>query len=156
MVNNSVVWHSGTLTISQTWSASQVQAIDGDVIVPAGSHSHHRSGNGRQGACRVRRSSSQSGGTLIATGTTGRPVTFTTFDDYSIGGDTDFNQGISLPAPGEWNGIGVLRPEEPSPPTPIPSSATRRPTLTGTLQASTTLYGTQVYTVSGTWWSRPV
>ena len=36
VVNNSVVWHSGTLTTSQTWSASQVQAIDGDVIVPAG------------------------------------------------------------------------------------------------------------------------
>ena len=30
VVNNSVVWHSGTLTGSQTWSANQVQALDGN------------------------------------------------------------------------------------------------------------------------------
>jgi hypothetical protein len=107
VVNNSVVWHSGTLTSSQTWSASQVQALDGDVIVPAGVTLTIDPGTivkVLQGAQII----VQSGGTLIATGTTNTPVTFTTFDDFTIGGDTDFNQGTSLPTPGEWNGIGVL------------------------------------------------
>jgi RHS repeat-associated protein len=148
VVNNSVVWHSGTLTTNQTWSASQVQAIDGDVIVPAGVTLTIDPGT----IVKVLQDAQiivQAGGTLIATGTTNAPVIFTTFDDYSIGGDTDFNQGTSLPTPGEWNGIGVL-----SGGAFTSNSNTiiryAQTTLSGTLPASTTLYGTQVYTVSGT------
>jgi RHS repeat-associated protein len=148
VVNNSVAWHSGTLTTSQTWSANQVQAIDGDVIVPAGVTLTIDPGT----IVKVLQDAQiivQAGGTLIATGTANAPVTFTTFDDYSIGGDTDFNQGTSLPTPGEWNGIGVL-----SGATFTSNSNTiiryAQTTLSGTLSASTTLYGTQVYTVSGT------
>jgi RHS repeat-associated protein len=148
VVNNSVVWHSGTLTSSQTWSASQVQAIDGDVIVPAGVTLTIDPGTivkVLQGAQII----VQSGGTLIATGTTNAPVTFTTFDDYTIGGDTDFNQGTSLPTPGEWNGIGVLAGGTFTSNT---STVIRyaQTNLSGTLSTNTTLYGTQVYTISGT------
>jgi RHS repeat-associated protein len=148
VVNNSVLWHSGTLTTSQTWSASQVQAIDGDVIVPAGVTLTIDPGT----IVKVLADAQiivQAGGTLIATGTTNAPVTFTTFDDYSIGGDTDFNQGTSLPAPGEWNGIGVLTGG-------VFTSNTNtiiryaQTSLSGTLSATTTLYGTQVYSISGT------
>ena len=84
VVSNSVVWHSGTLTTSQTWSVSQVQAIDGDVIVPTGVTLTIDPGTivkVLEGAQII----VQSGGTLIATGTTNAPVTFTTFDDYTIG-----------------------------------------------------------------------
>ena len=148
VVNNSVSWHSGTLTTSQTWSASQVQAIDGDVIVPAGVTLTIDPGTivkvlpGAQIIV-------QSGGTLIATGAANMPVTFTTFDDYTIGGDTDLNQGTSLPAPGEWNGIEVLSGGAftSNNNTVIRYAQTN---LSGTLSNNTTLYGTQVYAISGT------
>ena len=148
VVNNSVVWHSGTLTSSQTWSANQVQGLDGDVIVPAGVVLTIAPGTvvkALPGAQII----VQSGGTLIATGSPGAPVTFTTFDDSSVGGDTDFNQGVSLPVPGEWNGIDVLTGG-----TFTSNTNTivlyAQTNLSGTLSANTTLNSTQVCTVTGT------
>ena len=148
VINNSVAWHSGTLTASQTWGPTPVQALDGNVIVPSGVTLTIVPGTvvkALAGAQII----VQSGGMLIATGSTNLPVTFTTFDDFSIGGNTDFNQGISLPSPGEWNGIAVLGGA-----TFTSNTSTiiryAQSNLAGTLGASTTLYATQAYTISGT------
>jgi YD repeat-containing protein len=148
VVNNSVAWHSGTLSSSQTWSGPQTQALDGDVIVPAGVTLTIAPGTvvkALPGAQII----VQSGGTLIATGNAGAAVTFTAFDDSTIGGDTDFNQGVSLPVPGEWNGIGV------STGGTFTSNTNTvilyaQTSLSGTLANNTTLTSTQVYTIIGT------
>ncbi len=147
VINNSVQWHTGTLSANQTWGPTPVQALDGNVIVPAGVTLTIAPGTvvkALPGAQIV----VQSGGTLIATGTTGLPVIFTTFDDYTVGGDTDFNQGTTVPDPGEWNGIAVTGGTFASNSNTIIRYALA--TLSGTLGANTTLFATQVYTITGT------
>ena len=43
-------------------------------------------------------------GRLVAEGTPSEPVTFTSYNDATIGGDTNNNQ-ITTPRPGDWGGI---------------------------------------------------
>jgi YD repeat-containing protein len=148
VINNSVTWHSGILAASQEWSATTVHALDGNVTVPSGvtltidAGTIVKAANG--GALIV-----ASGGTLVALGGTSNPVTLTTFDDYSIGGNTDFNQGLSQPTPGEWGGVEVLAggtfTENAN--TVIRYALGQ---LTGTLAQSTTLLSTMSYAVTGT------
>jgi hypothetical protein len=149
VINNSVAWHSGTLTANQEWTTAQVHGVDGNVIVPAGVTLTIDPGAvvkvlpGYQIIV-------QSGGTLIATGiSSSNQVIFTTFDDFTAGGNTDFNQGISVPSPGEWNGIGVLSGGNF---TSNSNTVLRyvQATLSGTVSTNTTLLGTQVYEISGT------
>lgn len=147
VINNAVAWHSGTLTANETWTPSQVQALDGDVIVPAGITLTILPGTVVK-ALAGSQIIVQGGGTLIATGTSTAPVTFTTFDDFTIGGDTNFNAGVSLPSPGEWSGISVQAGTFNSNSNTVIRYA--QATLSGTLGASTTLLATQVYTVNGT------
>lgn len=148
VINNSVVWHSGTLSSSQEWTSSQgVHALDGIVIVPAGVTLTIDPGTivkALPGATIL----VQPGGTLIALGGANAPVIFTTFDDSTAGGNTDFNQGISVPSPGEWGGIsvqggGVFQSNG--------NTVVRyaQNLLSGTLSASTTLLATQVYEAVG-------
>ncbi|MGB7985008.1 MAG: Ig-like domain repeat protein, partial [Terracidiphilus sp.] len=106
VVNNSVVWHSGTITANQEWTADKVQGLDGIVTIPSGVTVTIDPGTvvkALPGAQIV----VQSGGILNALGGSSNPVIFTVFNDSSVGGDTDFSNGQSVPSPGEWNGISV-------------------------------------------------
>ena len=148
VINNSVTWHAGTLTVSQEWSATTVHALDGIVTVPSGVTLTVDAGAivkaANNGAIVV-----APGGTLIALGTGSSQVIFTTFDDYTVGGNTDFNQGITQPVSGEWNGVEVLANGTftSNTNTIIKYALTQ---LTGTLGQSTTLQSTLTYEVNGT------
>ena len=104
VVNNTVVWHTGTITGNQEWTASQVQGLDGIVIIPSGVTVTIDPGTvvkALPGAQIV----VEAGGVLNALGGQSDPVIFTTFDDSSLGGDTDYNAGQTLPTAGEWQGV---------------------------------------------------
>jgi RHS repeat-associated protein len=148
IVNNSVQWFSGTLTSNTHWTAGNVYAIDSDLIVPAGITLTIDPGTVVK-AIDGSQISVQSGGTLIANGDPGNPVIFTTFDDSSVGGNTAFNQGVSIPSPGAW--LGVI----------VSSGGTftnngntivryAQQALSATLTTDTTLLSTQVYEISST------
>jgi RHS repeat-associated protein len=148
VVNNTVVWHTGTLSTNQEWSASQVQGLDGIVIVPSGVTLTIDPGTVVK-ALAGAEILVEPGGTLNALGTATAQVIFTTFDDSSVGGNTDYNQGVTVPTPGEWNGVGVVAggTYNSNPYTQVLYTQTM---LTGTLAASTTLLGAHVYEVTGT------
>ena len=144
VVNNSVQWYSGTLTANMHWTVGNVYAIDADLIVPAGITLTIDPGTVVK-ALAGTQIVVQSGGTLVATGTPGSQVIFTT-----VGGNTDFNQGVSLPTPGEWFGITV----DPggtftsNTNTVVQYAQQHHPSLNVT--TDTTLVSTQVYEITGT------
>jgi RHS repeat-associated protein len=146
VVNNSVVWHSGTIASNQEWTANQVQGIDGVVVIPSGVTLTIDPGTivkALPGAEIV----VQSGGTLNAPGGVSLPVIFTTFDDSSVGGNTDFNAGISVPTPGEWQGVSVQTGGQLNSTNNTQFRYVSFP-LSGTL-SSQTLQSTSIYTVTG-------
>jgi RHS repeat-associated protein len=147
VINNSVLWYSGTLSANTHWTASNVYALDGNLVVPSGVTLSIDPGTVVK-ALPGSEIIVQSGGTLNAAGTVGATVIFTTFDDSTAGGNTDFNQGISVPSPGEWGGIQVLGGG-----TYTSNSNTvlryAQTLLSGTISSNRTLMSTQNYEISG-------
>jgi len=104
LVNNAIAWHSGVLESNQTWTADRVNGIDGNVFVPAGVTLTIAPG----AIVKVAAGCSiivQDGGILNAQGTDTQKVIFTTLEDDSVGGDSNLDGNLSMPAPGEWPGV---------------------------------------------------
>jgi RHS repeat-associated protein len=106
LVNNSVVWHSGTVTTSQTWSSNSVHAIDANLIIPSGVTVTIQPGAIVKVVPGVG-ITVQSGGILNALGTDTAQIVFTSIYDSSVGGDTMLDGGVDNPSSGEWNGVTV-------------------------------------------------
>ena len=107
LINNSVVWHSGTVTTSQTWSSSSVHAIDANLIIPSGVTVTIQPGTIVKVVPGVG-ITVQSGGILNALGANGEPIIFTSIEDSTVGGDTMLDGGIDNPTSAEWDGVTVL------------------------------------------------
>jgi RHS repeat-associated protein/uncharacterized repeat protein (TIGR01451 family) len=148
VVNNSVIWHSGTVASSQTWTAAQVHVIAANVVIPAGVTLTISPGTiikVVQGAQIV----VQSGGILNALGTSSQPILFTVWEDDSAGGDTNLDGSQSVPVPGEWGGISTQGSGQ--------FNANGFTTLrylqtleSGTITANQTWPGSQTYQLTGT------
>ena len=98
--------HAGQLTTNETWPASMLHRVLGDVVVPsgmtlaieAGAVVKFEPGKGIQ---------VPSGGHLSAVGTVSTPVIFTSIKDDSVGGDSNYDQDASAPSAGDWGGVLV-------------------------------------------------
>ena len=105
-VNNSLAWHEGTLSASQTWGSNVVNAVDQNIIIPSGVTLTIAPGavvKFAKGAGIV----IQPGGILDASGATvAAPIIFTSMADDSAGGDSNEDGSASVPLVGDWNGIG--------------------------------------------------
>ncbi len=101
LVNNSVVWHRGTLADSATWAAGKVHVVDGDFVVTGdGELTIEPGAVVKFVSCG--RFSLQSGATVNAIGTAGSPVVLTSFLDDTAGGDSNLDGAESRPVPGAW------------------------------------------------------
>jgi hypothetical protein len=101
-----VVEHAGTLAASETWQSLQVHRLTGDLVVPSGVTLTLEPG-ALVKADRYRGIAVQSGGRLLALGAAAQPVIFTSARDDAIGGDTNGDGNLTVPAPGDWGGIAA-------------------------------------------------
>jgi PKD repeat protein len=98
------VEYSGRLTGTQVWNGHQVIHITSDVTVPSGVELTVQPGaiiKLNDGCSLI----VESGGTLNAIGTVGRPITFTSIHDDSVGGDTNDNGEATRPQSGDWQSL---------------------------------------------------
>jgi hypothetical protein len=104
-VNDSLAWHEGMLSSSQTWGTNAVNAVDQNVIIPSGVTLTLAPGaivKFTKGAGII----VEAGGILDASGaTTNAPIILTSISDDSVGGDSNEDGDGSIPEAGDWNGV---------------------------------------------------
>ena len=106
LVNNALVWHSGSIGDSQTWEAGVVHVVDGKLVIASGGMVTIQPGaivkftTGASIAIR-------NGAALNALATAASPIILTSFKDDTAGGDSNLDGDVSQPLPGDWNGISV-------------------------------------------------
>jgi hypothetical protein len=98
--------HGGTLSASQTWPGQRLNLVATPVVVPSGVTLTINPGavvKFAPGASLT----VQAGGALIAQGTVPLPITFTSINDDSVGGDSNGDGNASVPAAGDWDSIYI-------------------------------------------------
>ncbi|MBL9129133.1 MAG: hypothetical protein JNL97_15895, partial [Verrucomicrobiales bacterium] len=100
-LNNSALWHSGTVTASEIWTADVLHLVEGQITVSAGVTLAVSPGAivkfAPGAALRV-----AAGGTCDVRGTDEAPVVLTALEDDRIHGDTNQDGTTTVPIPGEW------------------------------------------------------
>ncbi|RLE28064.1 MAG: hypothetical protein DRJ61_16855, partial [Acidobacteria bacterium] len=102
-INNSLVWHTGTITTNEVWQAGIVHAVDGELVID-GSQLTIITG----AVVKFLHNASITAGdssALVFSGSAEAPVYLTAMADDSIGGDNNLDGDASVPEPGDWSGI---------------------------------------------------
>lgn len=98
---DNVVVVSGNIVSATTWLAGKVYYLGDAVYVESGATLTIQPGAivkfGTEGLIDIAQ------GTMIADGTAGSPIIFTSIRDAAIGGDSILNDGTTGPAKGDWN-----------------------------------------------------
>jgi hypothetical protein len=105
-VRYSVVTHSFALAGNETWLGTSVHYVTRDVTVPDGATLIIQPGAVVKFDWGVS-INVEAGGSLVAQGSVAMPITFTSLEDDSVGGDTNGNGNATSPAAGDWNRIYV-------------------------------------------------
>jgi uncharacterized repeat protein (TIGR01451 family) len=107
LVNNTAVWHSGTVLEDATWRADSVHIVESPMTVAAGVVLTIEPGSAVKFISSASLRAAE-GATITANGTADDPIVFTSIYDDAAGGDTNHDQDATLPQPGDWHGVGVL------------------------------------------------
>ena len=102
---HAVVNHWGTIASNETWSSSDVHVLTGDVTVNSGATLTIQPGAvvKAQKYCDI-----FVWGNLRAVGTSVGRITFTSYRDDTVGGDTNGDGAASSPSAGLWGGIWFM------------------------------------------------
>ena len=106
LVNNSVMWHGGTLAANENWGSNTVHVIEQAVIIPNGVTLTIQPG----AIVKFVKGTGitvQDDGVLNALATPSAPIIFTALSDDTAGGDTNLDGDNFQPQPGDWSGIGL-------------------------------------------------
>jgi len=104
LVNNSVIWHSGRISASETWVANRVHVVEDHVVISSGVCVTVEPGaivKFAEGTKII----IEDGGSLVALATPDRPILFTSLTDDTVGGDTNLDGTATRPQPGYWDGF---------------------------------------------------
>ncbi len=105
IMNNEYIFKKGILNQNETWTKDKIYIIEKDLTVPTNITLTIEPGTIIKCCKRVAINVSTSAGIINAYGTAEDPIIFTSIDDDSAGGDSNYNGNITIPVVGFWKGV---------------------------------------------------